>query len=98
MGGFSKRRYVGRLARGRLDAVDLLHGRRPVPDRLLFNYIRAIPPCFLMENRKSQGEPSGLGDLVAGIIHVFAAFDWGDELPLERPRTLTPSVPSPLPR
>lgn len=35
---------------------------------------------------------------VAGILHVFVAFDWGDEIDLEQARRLGPSVQHDLPR
>jgi hypothetical protein len=36
--------------------------------------------------------------ILAGMLHVFVAFDWGDEVDLERARKLVPAVQPPLPR
>ena len=36
--------------------------------------------------------------LVAGTLHVYVAFDWGDELDLERARQLVPAEVHDLPR
>jgi len=36
--------------------------------------------------------------MLAGTLHVFVAFDWGDEVDLDRARQLVPAVQPPLPR
>jgi hypothetical protein len=36
--------------------------------------------------------------ILAGTLHVFVAFDWGDEVDLERARQLVPALVQPLPR
>ena len=36
--------------------------------------------------------------ILHGTLHVFVAFDWGDEVDLERARKLVPAVQPPLPR
>ena len=42
------------------------------------------------------GPPSG--DELCGILHVFVAFDWGEEVDLERAKQLVPAEVLALPR
>src|SRR5262249_35975330 len=36
--------------------------------------------------------------ILTGTLHVYVAFDWGDEVDLERARKLVPALAQPLPR
>jgi hypothetical protein len=49
----------------------------------------------------AQADPGarfGPPTLVAGTLHAYVAFDWGDEVDLERARALVPAEVHPLPR
>src|SRR5437660_10660383 len=51
----------------------------------------------------TAGEPRQVGSLdaatpLAGTLHVYVAFDWGDEIDLERARSLVPAEVHVLPR
>jgi hypothetical protein len=42
--------------------------------------------------------PSAPGTILTGALHVYVAFDWGDEVDLERARQLVPAEVQALPR
>jgi hypothetical protein len=57
-----------------------------------------------MQQPDSKGEmpaghaPAGLNTFLSGTLHIYVAFDWGDEVDLERARRLVPAEVQGLPR
>jgi hypothetical protein len=49
-------------------------------------------------SREADGTPTGPGTVLTGALHVYVAFDWGDEVDLERARQLVPAEVQALPR
>jgi hypothetical protein len=50
------------------------------------------------QQRPEPGSPEVAGVLLDGVLHVYVAFDWGEEVDLERVRTLVPAEVRTLPR
>src|SRR5947209_796400 len=51
-----------------------------------------------MSNAETQSSARDATMLLGGALHIFVAFDWGDEVELEHARRLTPAETQLLPR
>lgn len=58
--------------------------------------MRSCPPLF--ESHVSTAPETGTTDLFAGVLHSFVAFDWGDEIDLQKARQHIPAELHALPR